>query len=114
MDALSFDTTFPRATREQWLQSVEKAIKGGDFERILVSKTYDNIRIEPLYEQARDAAPILSKGARPWRIDQRIDLTDLTIANAQIREDAGGGADGFILVGSEATSSRGFACPQVT
>lgn len=108
MDALSFDTNFPRATREQWLQSVKKVIKGGDFERILVSRNYDDIRIEPLYEQARDAAPILNNGARPWRIDQRIDLTDLTAANAQIHEDASGGADGFVLVGSEAANSRGF------
>lgn len=108
MDALKFDGDFPSTDREQWLRSVEKAIKGADFEKTLVSKTYDGIRLEPLYEQSRTAAPILLGGAKPWRIDQRMDLPDPVAANIQLLEDATGGAGGFVLVGSEAASSRGF------
>ena len=46
---------FEEPTREAWLVEVNKAIKGGDFEKILVTTTLDDIRIEPLYT-AQDIA----------------------------------------------------------
>ena len=38
---------FERATRDQWLTLVEKVLKGQDFEKRLVSKTADGIRLDP-------------------------------------------------------------------
>ena len=43
---------FEPATLEQWRGLVDKAIKGADFEKRLVSKTADGLRIEPLYTPA--------------------------------------------------------------
>ncbi len=39
---------FPPASREQWLELVDKVLKGGPFER-LVHTTYDGIGVQPLY-----------------------------------------------------------------
>ena len=52
---LKLAADFAPATRADWLKLVEKAIKGGDFERRLVSHSADGLRIEPLY--TRDMAP---------------------------------------------------------
>ena len=40
---------FEPPTREAWLALVEKALKGGDFEKRLVSRTADGLAIQPLY-----------------------------------------------------------------
>lgn len=37
---------FEPATRERWRSAVEAALKGADFEKRLVSKTADGLRIE--------------------------------------------------------------------
>jgi methylmalonyl-CoA mutase len=66
---------FPPATRERWLGLVDGVLKGGDFEKRLVSKTADGIRIEPLYEPAAPVAqPVRAPG--PWRVSQRVDHPD--------------------------------------
>ena len=46
---------FEEPTLAAWRVEVDKAIKGGDFEKILVTTTLDGIRIEPLYT-AQDIA----------------------------------------------------------
>ena len=53
---------FPAATREQWQTLVAKVLKGADFERRLVSRTADGLRIEPLYTRA-DAVPGVGEAA---------------------------------------------------
>jgi methylmalonyl-CoA mutase len=40
---------FPTATVEQWRALVDKALKGADFEKRLVSRTADGLKINPLY-----------------------------------------------------------------
>ncbi len=104
---------FPVATREQWLTLVHKAIKGGDFEKRMVSKTADGIRIEPLYTRS-DAlpgldcatpgtAPYTRGGSRPsindrgWDIRQLQTATDPKLANGAILEDLEGGANSIAL-----------------
>ena len=47
---------FPPATRERWLGLVDGVLKGAEFEKRLVSKTADGIRIEPLYDAAAPVA----------------------------------------------------------
>ena len=75
MTDLPLASEFPAATRDQWLALVESVLKGADFDRKLVSRTYDGLRIEPLYPKA--AGAVTRPGcAGTWRISQRIDHPD--------------------------------------
>ena len=97
---------FPPATRERWLGLVDGVLKGGDFEKRLVSKTADGIRIEPLYEPAAPVAqPVRAPG--PWRVSQRVDHPDGATASALALGDLEGGADALVLVFAGAPAARG-------
>ncbi len=112
---------FGEVTREEWLGLVEKALKGGDFEKRLVSRTADGLRIEPLYHPDRGAGPnvgqnisqnaglITRKGAgNPWRVCARVDHPNPKQANAQVLQDLEGGVDALALVFQGSRSARGF------
>jgi methylmalonyl-CoA mutase len=103
---------FPEATRDQWLKLVDKAIKGGDFEKRLVSRTADGLRIEPIYTRADEvtAANTALPGAAPltrgtdaavrdlgWQIHQLNAESNPSTANAQILEELEGGVHGIVL-----------------
>ena len=49
---LALAAEFPAATDEAWLKLVEKGLAGADFDKKLVSRTYDGIAIKPLYTRA--------------------------------------------------------------
>lgn len=103
---------FAPASRDAWMALVEKSLKGGDFEKRLVSRTLDGLRIEPLYTRG-DApppsavglpgAPPFTRGARAtrpagtWDIRQFHSETDAAAANAAILEDLEGGATSIAL-----------------
>jgi len=100
---------FPPATREQWLKLVEGVLKGAQFEKKLVHKTYDGLKIEPLYERAVDARPIAGRTpAAPWQIMARVDHPDPKVANKQALEDLENGANGLVLVCPGSVGSQGF------
>ena len=52
MDILPLASEFPTPSREDWLKLVSGVLKGAEFERKLVSRTYDGFEIQPLYEKA--------------------------------------------------------------
>ncbi|SFG35551.1 methylmalonyl-CoA mutase subunit beta [Methylobacterium gossipiicola] len=104
---------FPPATRERWLGLVEGVLKGGDFERRLVSKTADGIRIEPLYEPAGPVTQPM-RAAGPWRIAQRVDHPQADAAQTLALSDLEGGADALTLVFSGAPAARGFGLDATT
>lgn len=80
---------------------------GADFEKRLVSRTADGLRIEPLYGPAEPAAqPMREPG--PWRIAQRVDHLDVAAANAQVLTDLEGGADALVLAFAGAPGARGY------
>ena len=54
---------FPAPSHEQWRAMVDKALKGADFDKRLVAKTADGVRVNPLY--TRKDALIGSEGAMP-------------------------------------------------
>ena len=54
---------FSPAKIEQWRGMVDKALKGADFDKRLVAKTADGIRVEPLY--TRKDALVSAEGAMP-------------------------------------------------
>jgi len=42
---------FPPHTYEQWHEAAEKLLKGAPFEKLLVSRTYEDITIQPIYRR---------------------------------------------------------------
>ena len=99
---------FAPATYDDWRKLVDGVLKGAPFER-LVGKTYDGLKIEPIYQRAQDAAPIAGRpAAAPWQIMQRIDHPDAAIANAQALHDLENGANGLTLVFAGAHGAYGF------
>jgi methylmalonyl-CoA mutase len=100
---------FPPATREQWEKLVAGVLKGADFDKRLVARTYDGLRIEPLYARAADARPIAVRApAAPWQIMQRIDHPDPAAANAEALHDLENGATGLTLVFAGSTGAYGY------
>ena len=75
---------FPPASREQWRKLVEGVLKGAPFDRKLVAKTYDGLKIEPLYAHDPQARPVVGrKPGSPWQIIQRLDHPDPALASTQ-------------------------------
>jgi methylmalonyl-CoA mutase len=107
MDDLTLAAEFPAASRGDWMKLVERVLKGADFET-LVARTYDGIRIEPIYGKAQESEPPLLARHGRWRIAQRVDHPDPDTANALALADLEGGADALTLVFPEAASARGF------
>ena len=97
---------FPAADFEQWRALVDKALKGADFEKRLVSRTADGLKINPLYTR-NDAlpstagmvpgAPPFTRGRKATRDGLGWDIrtlhieTDPKAANKAILEDLEGG-----------------------
>lgn len=104
--ALSAD--FPLPAREDWLRLVEGVLKGADFEKRLVSRTYDRLAVQPLYDKAEVPARPGRAAHGPWRVAQRVDDPRIEAANAQALEDLEGGADALTLVFPQAFAARGF------
>ena len=99
---------FAPATQDDWRKLVDGVLKGAPFEK-LVGKTYDGIRIDPIYTRAKGAAPIAGRAAAaPWQIMQRIDHPEAAQANAQALHDLENGATGLTLVFSGANGAHGF------
>lgn len=103
--------SFPTPDEAQWRAQVDKALKGGAFER-LVSRTLDGIEIQPLYARNIDGAPPLARAqAGGWRAMTRIDHADPQLANEQAKADVAGGAGGLHLVFAGAVGAYGFGLP---
>lgn len=113
MDAsLLKETEFAAIDRETWVKLAQKALKGADFSETLISKTDDNIAIEPLYERRRNAKLTPRKDpSQPWHIVQRVDDPDPVRANRQLLEDLENGATGISLVFEGAPNAFGFGLP---
>jgi methylmalonyl-CoA mutase len=99
---------FPPATRDDWRKLVDGVLKGAPFEK-LVGKTYDGIKIDPIYPRAKGATLVAGRAAAaPWQIMQRADHSDPMQANAQALLDLENGATGLTLVFSGANGAYGF------
>jgi len=99
---------FPAASREDWLKLVNAALKGAPFEK-LTSRTYDGLRIEPLYARDAGAASLPGRApGTPWQVLARVDHPDLAAANAEARHEITNGATGLSLVFSGGVGSYGY------
>lgn len=106
---LPLASEFPPATREQWLKLVDGVLKGAPFDKKLVSKTYDGLKIEPLYERRADANVLTGRDpGAPWQVMARVDHPDPNAANGQALEDLENGANGLVLVCPGSIGSQGF------
>ncbi|HXO70979.1 MAG TPA: methylmalonyl-CoA mutase family protein [Bradyrhizobium sp.] len=107
-DELRLAADFAPATCDDWRKLVDGVLKGAPFEK-LVGKTYDGLRIEPIYQRASGTTPIAGRaGAAPWQIMQRIDHPDPAAANAQALHDLENGAGGLQLEFASGPGARGF------
>ena len=89
---------FPPTTEADWRKLVEAALKGAAFDKRLVSKTYDGLRVEPLYPRAAGALAISGRSAVPWQVIQRVDHPNAKASNKQALNDLENGATGLSLV----------------
>lgn len=111
--ALIHDAEIPNADRQRWLALAEKALAGASFEERLVSRTDDDIRIEPLYDRSTIGEPLVRANPRsPWIVSQRIDDPDVSRAKAQALEDVAQGATGLSLVFEGAPNAFGYGLPR--
>ena len=107
-DELPLAAGFPQSGYEDWRKLVDGVLKGAPFEK-LVGKTYDGLKIDPLYQRAKGAAPVAGRAAAaPWQIVQRIDHPDATLAGEQALQDLENGATGLALVFAGGNGSHGF------
>ncbi|WP_182866553.1 methylmalonyl-CoA mutase family protein [Rhodopirellula sp. JC639] len=105
---LSVQDDFPAVDYDQWRQVVEKALAGAPFEKKLVSKTYDNLAIQPIYSRRDESGqddpmgfPGLAsrvRGGRPlgsvqsgWDLRQEYTEPCLAEGNQAILADLAGG-----------------------
>ncbi|MFA5900117.1 MAG: methylmalonyl-CoA mutase family protein [Hyphomicrobium sp.] len=124
---LDLASGFAPADYDKWRALVDKALKGADFDRKLVAKTADGLRIEPLYTRADTLAQSerVVPGEAPftrgthgkadglgWQIHQRIVEPSPAAANKVILEELESGANGVVVqiagpgqIGVEVTSS---------
>src|SRR6476619_4039140 len=107
-DDLPLGADFPQAQYEDWRKLVDGVLKGAPFDK-LVGKTYDDLKIEPIYQRARGTAPVAGRpAAAPWQIMQRIDHPDAGLANTQALHDLENGDNGLTLVFAGANGAHGF------
>jgi methylmalonyl-CoA mutase len=108
-DDLPLGAEFPAATREKWLELVDGVLKGAPFDKKLISRTYDGLRIEPLYARAAAAMPVTGRSpGTAWTLMQRVDHPDPAAANTQALEDLENGANGLTLVFAGSVSANGY------
>lgn len=109
---LALAADFPAAGYDQWRALVDKVLKGADFDRKLVSTTYDGIAVRPLYTAADrpDATdqfpgqPDFARGSTAagpahgaWEIRQTQAHPVVAEANHRMLEDLDGGVNSLAL-----------------
>jgi methylmalonyl-CoA mutase len=99
---------FPGHTYEQWHAAAEALLKGASFEKLLVSKTYEDITIQPIYRREDIAdlphrkhfpgADSLVRGSRTggflgngWEVSQEIHASSVQEFNRIAHEGLNGG-----------------------
>ncbi len=111
---LPLASDFAPATQDDWRKLVDGVLKGAPFER-LVAKTYDDLKIAPIYARAKDAMPIAGRAAAvPWQIMQRIDHPDPAKANATALHELENGATGLEIEFADGPGARGFGVKDAT
>jgi len=105
---------FAQATQDDWRRLVDGVLKGAPYDK-LIGKTYDDLKIAPIYTRARGVAPIVGRAAAmPWQIMQRIDHPDPAKANAIALHELENGATGLEIEFAGGPGARGFGVKDAT
>ena len=102
---------FPKPPLSDWRDLADKALRGANFEDVLVRRTASGIARGPLRTQADDPQNAGAPGAfpfvrgintqvdphRPWHITQSFSMADPAAANAAILDDLEGGVSALLL-----------------
>lgn len=108
IDELPLAADFAPGSYEDWRKLVDGVLKGAPFEK-LVAKTYDGLKIDPIYRRAGQASPLPGRPpAAPWQIMQRVDHPNAGAANAQALHDLENGATGLEFEFAGGPGARGF------
>jgi methylmalonyl-CoA mutase len=108
-DDLPLAAEFPPTSEADWRKLVEAALKGAAFDKRLVSRTYDGLRVEPLYARATEAKAVAGRTpGSAWTLMQRVDHPDPAAANAQALQDLENGATGLTLVFAGSLNANGY------
>lgn len=111
---------FTAPSYEEWRAEAERSLKGVDFERKLIRKTYEGLAIKPLYVQSDvanlphldslpGAAPFLRGAtaagnlAQPWLIAQELPYPTAEQFNQAVRADLERGQTALVLLTDLAT-----------
>ncbi len=105
---------FPVPSYEEWRQVTEKSLKGGSFEKKLITRTYEGINLQPMYRQEDAAdlehaktlpgfAPYVRSTraagylANPWDIAQELPYPTPKLFNEALRYDLERGQTSAVL-----------------
>ncbi len=102
---------FEAVNADAWRALAEKALKGANFDDVMIARSDDGIQIDPLYERDTEAQVVGRANAVAWRVVQRLDDPDPKRANEQAHRDVAGGATGLSLVFSGAPNAFGYGLP---
>ncbi|PZU89617.1 MAG: methylmalonyl-CoA mutase [Chelatococcus sp.] len=105
---LPYLDAFPTPSAEAWRAAVDKVLKGADFEKKLVSRSADGIRIEPLYAPGDTMGRPLRGEIGRWRVAARLDHPEPSKAAELALSDLDGGADTLCLSFAGARAARGY------
>ncbi|MDR1275086.1 MAG: acyl-CoA mutase large subunit family protein, partial [Candidatus Accumulibacter sp.] len=115
-----FFDEFERPEKENWKAEVVKALKGAPFDKVMFTKTYENLTIEPIYNaedieglphlKSRPGFQPYVRNTRPegflgepWKIAQELTLAFPEKFNEEARYDASRGQTGLTVVLDRAT-----------
>ncbi len=105
MTGLDFDVSFSTSDTSDWAASVEKVLRGGSFDEVLVSTTSDGIDIQPLYTAAdsREFAKFVpvdeARLERGWDVRQQFNAEDPDACSRTILEELQRGVTSVELLG---------------
>lgn len=105
---LAYLDAFPTPSHDAWRAAVDKVLKGGDFEKRLVGRSADGIRIEPLYPAAEPTGRPVRAEAGRWHVTARLDHPVPEEARKLALADLEGGADSLSLSFAGAQAARGY------
>ncbi|SDF42855.1 methylmalonyl-CoA mutase subunit beta [Bosea robiniae] len=105
---LPYLDAFAAPSHDAWRAAVDKVLKGADFEKKLVGRTADGIRIEPLYPAASAPARALRAEAGRWHVAARLDHPHPHEARTLALTDLEGGADTLTISFAGALGARGY------
>ncbi|CAM5181949.1 methylmalonyl-CoA mutase [Bosea thiooxidans] len=105
---LPYLDAFPAPSHDAWRMAVDKVLKGADFEKRLVARSADGIRIEPLYPAAVPAGRALRAEPGRWHVAARLDHPLPQQARELALADLEGGADALTISFAGARAARGY------